>query len=87
MQAVQKADFKDWNPGKPILVFIHGTASSTLGSFGVLSETCSTRDSRGNGPSEPLATVELVASIDRLYTEERKPDYHHPSIGLINLRP
>ena len=44
LQAVRKADFDDWNPDKPILVFIHGTASSTLGSFGDLSETRSARE-------------------------------------------
>jgi CHAT domain-containing protein/pimeloyl-ACP methyl ester carboxylesterase len=44
LQAVQKDDFDDWHSGKPILVFIHGTASSTLGSFGDLSETRSARE-------------------------------------------
>jgi CHAT domain-containing protein/pimeloyl-ACP methyl ester carboxylesterase len=44
LQAVRKDGFADWNPDKPILVFIHGTASSTLGSFGDLSETRSARE-------------------------------------------
>ena len=39
LQAVKTADFNGWSPDKPILVFIHGTASSTLGSFGDLGET------------------------------------------------
>ena len=44
LQAVKTADFNGWSPDKPILVFIHGTASSTLGSFGDLGETRSARE-------------------------------------------
>jgi CHAT domain-containing protein/pimeloyl-ACP methyl ester carboxylesterase len=44
LKAVEDDDFKDWHPDKPILVFIHGTASSTLGSFGDLREAGSARE-------------------------------------------
>jgi hypothetical protein len=41
LQATQPADFKDWGSEQPILVFIHGTASSTLGSFDAFREPTS----------------------------------------------
>ena len=44
LNVAKKADFDGWSPDKPILVFIHGTASSTLGSFGDLTETRSARE-------------------------------------------
>ena len=45
LQAAKPPDFiKDWQPDQPILVFIHGTASSTLGSFGNFRESGSARE-------------------------------------------
>ncbi|MCB1825190.1 MAG: CHAT domain-containing protein [Candidatus Competibacteraceae bacterium] len=44
LQAAHPADFRDWRPEQPILVFIHGTASSTLGSFGAFREPVAARE-------------------------------------------
>lgn len=44
LQGVNPTDFKDWRPDQPILVFIHGTASSTLGSFGDFRESGAARE-------------------------------------------
>ncbi len=44
LQTAKPADFQDWRPEQPILVFIHGTASSTLGSFGAFREPAATRE-------------------------------------------
>jgi CHAT domain-containing protein/pimeloyl-ACP methyl ester carboxylesterase len=44
LESVQEADFNNWSAAKPILVFIHGTASSTWGSFGDLREAVSARE-------------------------------------------
>ena len=38
LKLVEPTEFDGCDPDKPILVFIHGTASSTLGSFGDLTE-------------------------------------------------
>lgn len=42
------ADFADWRPDEPLLVFVHGTASSTVGSFGDL------RAASGGADWDPL---------------------------------
>lgn len=45
LKAAPPPDFiKDWWPNEPVLVFIHGTASSTLGSFGAFRESGSARE-------------------------------------------
>ena len=44
LQPVGANDFKDWKADDPILVFVHGTGSSTLGSFGALGEPVSMRE-------------------------------------------
>lgn len=44
LQAAKPADFQDWRPDEPILIFIHGTASSTLGSFGAFREPPAARE-------------------------------------------